>query len=369
MKRKGSIGLLAVAAVVAAAVGLQSEPGRAVPPAQASQPVAYAQYCSQSMPGTVQVVFLWNPSYQGQQWLDLSLLNNGFAPGTSVGVGPLTHDRWGFVWDGLLPGRTHYIRVNTLTPTGWVSSRTTTLVTGVCPPPVATLGTPTQECSSQQPGRVKVTFKWTPGASTGTTQYIDLTLFKDGFAPGTFIGAGPLPAGASSFVWDGLLPSTTHFWRVNTLGASGWHASVIGSFTMQACAATSAPPVVYAPPQIPGRPVLVAHDGQYLGVVTCSTYETDGIFNKYGMYGSKYSTTSIWNKYGLYGSKYALYSPFNKYSLNPPAIIGSHGFIAYLSVNKYLYLALNPWDLVSYCFGDDPYELPYWVELLVERTS
>jgi len=237
MKRKVSIGLLAVAAVVAllAAVRVQAEPAQAVPPSQASQPMVYAQHCSQSKPGTVQVVFLWNPSHQGQQWLDLSLLNNGFAPGTFVSAGPLPRDRWGFMWDGLLPGLTHYIRVNTLTPTGWVSSRTTTLVTGVCPPPVATLGTPTQECSSQQPGRVKVTFKWTPGASTGTTQYLDLSTFNNGFTPATFISAGPLAAHANSLVWDGLQPSTTHYWRVNTLGGSGWHPSATGSFSTGLC--------------------------------------------------------------------------------------------------------------------------------------
>lgn len=340
-----------------------------MPAGQASQPVADTQYCSQSKPGTVQVVFRWNPSHQGQQWLDLSVFNNGFTARTFVSVGPLRHDKGSFVWDGLLPGRTHYIRVNTLSPTGWLSSPTAAFVTGVCPPPVATAGTAAQECSSQRPGRVKVTFNWTPGASTNTTQYADLSTFNNGFAPATFISAGPLAAHANSLVWDGLQPSTTHYWRVNTLGGSGWHPSATGSFTTRTCTLTSAPTMAPVSPYIPGRAVLIAQDGQYLGVVTCNPYDTDGIFNKYGMYGSKYSTTSIWNKYGLYGSKYALYSPFNKYSLTPPGIIGRQGLLAYLSVNKYLYPVVNPWDLVFYCFGSDPYRLEYWLELLVERTS
>lgn len=66
-------------------------------------------------------------------------------------------------------------------------------------------------------------------------------------------------------------------------------------------AAPTATPVPPTPPTITplayvaGRPMLIAADGQYLGVVSCRSYDTDGIFNKYGMYGSKYSTTSIWN--------------------------------------------------------------------------
>jgi len=128
------VGLLAIIA----SVGLYSRVTQAAPPAQASPPGAWAQYCSQAQPGAVQVVFLWGPSHQGQQWLDLSVFNNGFAPGTVVGVGPLSPDAWGFVWDGLLPGVTHYVRVNTLTPWGWYPSATAAFTTGYCgtvPPP------------------------------------------------------------------------------------------------------------------------------------------------------------------------------------------------------------------------------------------
>jgi len=122
-------------ALLVAAAGSGGQTTQAAPPAQASPPGAWAQYCSQAQPGTVQVVFLWTPSRQGQQWLDLSVFNNGFTPGTVVGVGPLSPDAWGFVWDGLLPGVTHYVRVNTLTPWGWQPSATAAFTTGYCGPP------------------------------------------------------------------------------------------------------------------------------------------------------------------------------------------------------------------------------------------
>lgn len=111
--------------------------------------------------------------------------------------------------------------------------------------------------------------------------------------------------------------------------------------------------------------IVVAQDGQYLGVVTCNKYDVDGIFNKYGSYGSKYSSTSIWNKYGSYGGKYSPDSPFNKYSLSPPQIVGTSGFVAYLSVNRYVGAAVvDPLDLVLCCFGDDQSDAEYWLELI-----
>jgi hypothetical protein len=111
--------------------------------------------------------------------------------------------------------------------------------------------------------------------------------------------------------------------------------------------------------------IIVADDGQYLGVVTCNKYDVDGIFNKYGSYGSKYSSTSIWNKYGSYGGKYSPDSAFNKYSSSPPQIVGTAGFLAYLSVNRYAGSAVvDPLDLVLCCFGDDQSDAEYWLGLI-----
>ena len=54
---------------------------------------------------TVRAILLWTPSKPGAQCLDLSIFNNGFAPGTFVGIGACSPDRmWGYVWDGLRAG-------------------------------------------------------------------------------------------------------------------------------------------------------------------------------------------------------------------------------------------------------------------------
>jgi hypothetical protein len=38
---------------------------------------------------TIRTHFLWTPSQQGPQWLDLSLFDNGFALGTFLASGPM----------------------------------------------------------------------------------------------------------------------------------------------------------------------------------------------------------------------------------------------------------------------------------------
>lgn len=93
--------------------------------------------------------------------------------------------------------------------------------------------------------------------------------------------------------------------------------------------------------------VIIAEDGTFLGKIT-NEYDSDSIFNEYGQYGSQYSSKSIWNEYGTYGSKYSSYSPFNSYSSSPPAIYKNGSCIGYLTVNKYISGAINPYVLKSY---------------------
>jgi hypothetical protein len=94
--------------------------------------------CRSTGVNSVRVFFLWNPSRSGSQWVDLSIFNNNFAPGTYIGLGPLGRDAWGFVWEGLSQGTTHFARVNTLSGTGWHTSRTLGFYTPVCDPSQAT---------------------------------------------------------------------------------------------------------------------------------------------------------------------------------------------------------------------------------------
>jgi hypothetical protein len=67
-------------------------------------------------------------------------------------------------------------------------------------------------------------------------QWLDLSLFDNGFAPGTFVGTGPLPASGASFLWPGILPGSVHYFRLNVdYGAFGWRTQETGSFLSLDC--------------------------------------------------------------------------------------------------------------------------------------
>jgi hypothetical protein len=95
---------------------------------------------------------------------------------------------------------------------------------------------------------------------------------------------------------------------------------------------------------------LVANDGQYLGKLSLNRYDSDSIYNIYGLYGNQYSSTSIFNPYSIYGNSYSALSPFNPYTSTPPAIYLKGMFYGYLSKNPYL----GPNTL-------DPHGLQLWV--------
>jgi beta-lactamase class A len=110
-------------------------------PLVASQITLLAQDCEAASPGSVTAALRWAPSRRGEQWLDISLFNNGFAPDTFIGVGPFPPGTDRFVWSGLRPGLTHFLRVNTRSPFAWEPSATVTFATEACggdpalPPP------------------------------------------------------------------------------------------------------------------------------------------------------------------------------------------------------------------------------------------
>jgi len=97
----------------------------------APDPIVVQQSCG-SDPRYVSVTFRWGPSGKGEQWVDISLFANDFAAGTFIGVGSFTSKVGQITWDGLMSGRTQYLRVNTLTSTGWESSKTLVFTTGTC---------------------------------------------------------------------------------------------------------------------------------------------------------------------------------------------------------------------------------------------
>jgi hypothetical protein len=192
--------------------------------APGSLPAAYHQSCLPD--GTVRVTFGWTPSYGDSQWLDLSLSDNGFAPGTYVGVGVFGSLTGTFTWDGLTPGRTHFARVNTHIFLAWEPSQTSRFVTRTCARSSAA------QLSSASPEQCNaMTFQWAPANPEGLLQWIDLSTANNGFAPGTHAQAGPFSGGVSGFYWPGLRQGTRHYWRVNTWTGSGWISSATGSFS------------------------------------------------------------------------------------------------------------------------------------------
>ncbi len=231
--RRFTLVVCALAALVYA-VAVTPRPADAV-----AAPRIASQLCP-NVPGTVSVEIQWVPGNEGKQsrqWLDLSLSDNGFAPDTFISVGPLDADRSTFIWSGLLLGRVHFLRINTLNVSGnvsgWDPSGTVSFSTTDCANPVpAEIQGVGQNC---QGTTITGTFFWQSAIPSvipeGQSQWLDLSTQDNGFAPGTFIAAGPIAALRSSFRWQGLLPQRVHYWRVNTWTGAGWSTSKTGRFT------------------------------------------------------------------------------------------------------------------------------------------
>jgi len=80
--------------------------------------------------GRATVTFRWAPSSSPGffQFLDLSLQNNNFAPGTFLGAGALPPTWQALVWPGIVANAAHYFRVNTFSIFGWGPSATGSFV-------------------------------------------------------------------------------------------------------------------------------------------------------------------------------------------------------------------------------------------------
>jgi hypothetical protein len=91
----------------------------------------------------------------------------------------------------------------------------------------------TQYCEN---GRVKVTFTWTGGNTAALEQWLDLSIFDNGWRDGTFLFAGPLVGSLATYTWEGLTPGTQHYVRVNQqLGNRSWDPSQTFSLMTIGC--------------------------------------------------------------------------------------------------------------------------------------
>lgn len=100
--------------------------------------------------------------------------------------------------------------------------------------------------------------------------------------------------------------------------------------------------------------VVVAHDGQYLGELSCNTFASDSILNEFGKYGSPFSSTSIWNEFGQYGSEFSSKSAFSELTATPPAIYVDDSLKAYLTINPMNSPAIHPYEIPAYCWKKHP---------------
>jgi len=93
---------------------------------------------------------------------------------------------------------------------------------------------------------------------------------------------------------------------------------------------------------------LIADDAKhtYLGTLTTNKFDTESVFNEFGIYGSEFSSKSIYNEFGTFGSEFSIYSPFNEFTSKPPLIIDADGnVVGRLSVNEFVIGAVSPYTI------------------------
>jgi hypothetical protein len=100
----------------------------------------------------------------------------------------------------------------------------------------------TQSCEA---GTVRIVFNWTGGNPAAVEQWLDLTVFNNGWLDGTFLSAGPMQGGVAEYAWQGIAQNTQHYVRVNQqLGNGTWDPSPTFPVKTILCGTAAAP----APP-------------------------------------------------------------------------------------------------------------------------
>ncbi len=176
-------------------------------------------------------------------WVDLTLFDNNFSRDTFLGFGPFgtEDDGRAFSIDGLHQAQIHHYRINALVDGRWHELGRATFRALTCG---AIKGF---ECEPS--GTVAVLFELPEfefGLGASVERWIDLSLFNNGFAPGTFVGAGPFPPPApasapspppiaTSFRWEGVVSARHHHARINVLKDSGVWDGLSGTFSTQDC--------------------------------------------------------------------------------------------------------------------------------------
>jgi hypothetical protein len=195
------ISLIMLVAALATAVSLHSNSNRDAEARGAILSFPSAS-CGES---SAQLTFSWSPlPGASEQWLDVSLKDNRFAPGTYRGF-KLAPDANSLTTGALDASKPHYWRINSRSPDGWVESTTGQFVP--CGGPQLLWG-PTI-CQSAE--LASVNFNWAPRADELGYQYIELSSDVNFSSPTTI---GPLAAASNNYRRGGFKIDERTYFRV-----------------------------------------------------------------------------------------------------------------------------------------------------------
>jgi hypothetical protein len=175
-------------------------------------------------------------------WIDLSIFDNDFAPGTFLNAGPFTPSADGllFSWSDLAMQKTHFYRLNAHVGTRWVELGRGSFETPDCFGLVNQIVCNESGTNFVGFGLPFMEAQLPPGVParaplTALQSWLDLSLQDNGFLPGTFIGARTsLPS--STYGWSGIAPGLRHAYRWNLLYSDGnWYVQRRGSFVALRC--------------------------------------------------------------------------------------------------------------------------------------
>ena len=137
----------------------------------------------------------------------------------------------------LIPERRHYYRLNALVNDRWIEVGRGSFDTWTCIvlESVSCRGGPMPAARF-----VRLHPSIVEHAGNPVAIWVDLSLFDNGFAPNTFIGAGPfsptLAEQDATHDWTMLLPNRRHYYRMNVLWSIGWWVNTYqGAFTTPDC--------------------------------------------------------------------------------------------------------------------------------------
>lgn len=145
-------------------------------------------------------------------WIDLSLFNNNFTPGTFVNSGPYVPQefrRSDVQWDGILPQRTHYYRLNALIGGKWVELGRASFESLNCGDFLSFTCDPITITNTVEMVSADRAASGGPSSSS-PDKWVDISLSNNGFLPGTFFG---MRMTDSHTIWRGIVPGQRHYYR------------------------------------------------------------------------------------------------------------------------------------------------------------